>query len=378
MKWKRNAKNFVLLGILLLSLGIQLANQWDNSTRAGSKEYKLLKAMAEEIQPPQGYTGTPEPYKMLHHLDENGVFLSEKDSHQYEKVVDILYLLEDENTAGDAKDWQEQLLVQTERLTLQKEYMETGGTEWSHLSLKKAKQQLARNEWLQAHDLPIEEITESPKGIYFVYSLLRQAMSLGIVILMVALFFFDFLANEYERKTYLFMSVQPITKWQRYFRKSKVASMIAGGVYLVYLGLALFTASLFFGMGSIDYPILIEGKDMFSYVSIGLYSGATIILQLLFIVFLVQVIQLLSKVLKQSLEVLVLFLVITLLPNLLQEAVSSMKGIGQWLPLLYMNVDHYLTSSIGFTEGILIGISVLLLGNGLLVGLSRWVVKRTC
>ncbi|WP_170924776.1 ABC transporter permease subunit [Candidatus Enterococcus clewellii] len=376
VKWKRNPKNLLLLGILFVSLAVQLTNQWDRSTRIGAEDHEVLKAMADEIQPPQGYLGTPEPYKMLHHLDENGVFLSEKDEAQYKTVVAILYLLEDENTARNNRAWEEQLAVQTERLTLQKEYIEAGGTEWTLLSLKEVNQQLARNEWLRTKGLTIEEMTASPKGVYFIYSLLQQAMVFGGLILVVALFFFDYLSNEYERKTYLFMSVQPVSKWQRYFRKVKTAVWITGGTYILYLGIGFSVASLLFGTGSVHYPIIVETATTFYPISVGSYILAVASQQLLFMVFIIQILLLLSLVLKNALEVLATFLVLLFLPNILAYVIPAVSHIGQWLPFFYMDVTRYLTEGFGFSEAFLLGITVLVLGNITIFQVSKWTVRR--
>ncbi|MBL1226315.1 ABC transporter permease subunit [Enterococcus sp. BWR-S5] len=376
VKWKRNPKNILLLGILLLALGVQVAEQWDSSKQVNKSDHQYLKAVADEIQPPQGYVGTPEPYKMLHHLDEQGVFLSKKDQMQYEKVVNILYLLEDENTARLTGDWKERRNVQTERLLLQSEYMKAGGTEWSMLSLDEVTQQLGRNEWLKEHDLPIEDISSSPKGMYFLYSLLRHAMSSGLLLVVVALFFFDFMTSEYERRTYLFMSVQPISKQKRYFRKTGMAVLIIGAVYLLYLGLGFLSASLLFGTGSVSYPIIIEGTSAFYYISIGSYILAVIVLQLLFIAFIVQLLMLLSKAVKHSLEVLAVFLALFLVPNLLKSVLFNENSLVQWLPFFYMDVDAYLRESIGFTQAFFFGAAVLVIGNIILLRLGSKAVNR--
>lgn len=53
VKWKRNSKNGVLFVLCLLSIGIQLANQWDYNRKKEEKDYTELKALADEIQVPQ-------------------------------------------------------------------------------------------------------------------------------------------------------------------------------------------------------------------------------------------------------------------------------------------------------------------------------------
>ncbi|MGC6767154.1 ABC transporter permease subunit [Enterococcus sp. LJL51] len=375
VKWKRNPKNGLLLVLLVLVFSVQLAEHWDSSTRLGEGDYTELKAMGEEIQPPQNYTGSSEPYKMLHHLNEAGEPRSDKDKEQYQRVVSVLYLLEDENAARRNGQDELRLQLQSERLVLQIAYMEAGGTEWQLLSRKDAEKQLARNHWLMERGLTIEELTTSPKGAYFLYSFLQWWMSIGGAVLLVGFLFFDYLTSEYERSNYLLLAVQPTSRRKRYFNKMQTAAVILvvlvlGGVILSYT-----IASLLFGSGSINYPILIEYASGFGFIPLGEYLVKAIVLQLLYMLFLLQFLFLLSEIIRKSLEVLGVFLFLLLVPNILLPFIAD-AGAGRWIPFLYMDVHTYITETNGFFHSPLFSIIVLLLGNIVLWKLGVWVVKK--
>ncbi|OJG27426.1 hypothetical protein RU98_GL002515 [Enterococcus caccae] len=321
---------------MLLSVVVSLTNLYYKNLGEEQSVFEHLKAINDEIKPPQGYSGPREKYKLLMVLDENGKLASNKEQQLHKILVDIMYLLEEERTAQLEKNWFEKNKIQLERLTLQQNYLDLGGEPWrneSHIV-----EQIARNQWLLEQKIPTTNLEAGQQGFYVVYHLLSYWMNFFIVI-MIGLFFFDFLTREYEQKHYLFMAVQPINGKQFFQRKYVVAvSIFIGGLTTV-LVFSFIVASILHGTGSLMYPIIIYQGTTFKLIPLWNFLVKTISLQLLFILFSISFLLLLSKWLKKSLAVLGVFLVIMLVPSILESLIPKIQRISVVLPFFYMDTN---------------------------------------
>lgn len=363
-KWIKNPKNLLLLGIVVLSVFVSLANLYYDNQKEDDIVFKQLKALNDEIDPPQGYDGPKEKYKLLMLRNEDGEFYSENAEEMEKLLVEIVYLLDDENTAQQQKKWLEKTEIQTKRLKLQQEYLNKGGEAWHNESQIQVK--LARNQWLLEKQIPIKNMEIGQQGFYFVYYLLSQWMNYFIVI-MIGLFFFDILTSEYERKTYLFVAAQPMSKKVFLMRKYVMANLIFSGGLLIVLLLGFSVASLFHGTGSLLYPMIIGSGDAVNVIPLWEYLLKTLTLQLLFISFSIGVLLLLSEWLKNGLEVLGLFLMLLLLPNVLIKWASGLKLLSNWLPFFYMNSNEAVTRNIGAFSPAFLSQAIILLGWNLIL-----------
>lgn len=360
-KWIKNPKNIILIGLAILSIFVSLMNLYYKNLGENQAVFNHLKELNDEIDPPQGYTGPKENYKLLLLLDENGEFPSNKEQALQKILIDIIYLLEDEHTAQLEKKWIEKIKIQTERLTLQQKYLDLGGEPWCNET--NIAEQLARNRWLLDRKIPISNLEIGQQGFYFVYYLLNHWMNFFIVI-MIGLCFFDFLTSEYERKNYLFMAAQPINTKRFFQRKYVMAVSIFVGGLLVLLALGFIVASLIHGTGSLMYPIAVYQGTIFKLIPLWNFLIKTISLQVLFIMCAISFLLLLSKWVKNAVEVLGMFLIIMFGPVILEKLIPKIHVISFALPFFYMDTNTKIVEISGhFSTSYVIQVLVLISWN---------------
>lgn len=360
-KWIKNPKNIILIGLVVLSVFVSLTNLYYKNLGEDQKVFEQLKAINDEIDPPQGYSGPRENYKLSMLFNENGEVPSSKERALQKILIDIIYLLEDEYTAQLEQNWREKTKTQTERLTLQQKYLDLGGEPWRNEPA--IAEQLARNQWLLDRNLAITNLEIGQQGFYFVHYLLSHWMNFFIVIMM-GLFFFDFLTSEYERKTYLFMAVQPIENNRFFQRKYNVAVRIFVSGLAILLVLGFLAASIVHGTGSLMYPITIYQGTSFTLIPLWSFLVKTLSLQVLFILFAIRFLLLLSKWLKNGLEVLGLFLVSMFVPILLERLIPNLHVLSVSLPFFYMDTNSKLTEiSSSFSTSYFIQLFILISWN---------------
>ncbi|MBO0469727.1 ABC transporter permease subunit [Enterococcus sp. DIV0242_7C1] len=339
-KWSKQPKNILLLVCLIFSVFLSLGNLHYKNQTEDQAVFDHLKAINDEIDPPQGYAGPVENYKLLQLVDGSGTFIDKNGEQMKQILIDIVYLLEDENTAQINKDWMEKTSIQTERLKLQQKYLDLGGEEWKNET--NIKEKLERNNWLLTRGLSVIDLSIGQQGISFVYYLLNNWTNY-LLLIVIGLFFFDYLTAEYERRNYLFLAVQPVSKKAVYKRKFMLSALVAIGVFLGLLLLGFVVASFFYGMGSAGYPITIHTGKGFYFIPMWQYLVESLFLQILFILFVLQLLQLLAIGLKNSLEVLSLFLVVVLVPNILANVLSLPEQLTVLFPLFYMDSNLKVT-----------------------------------
>lgn len=363
-KWIKNPKNIVLLLCIFLSIFISLGTLYYENQAQNKVVYDHLKALNDEISPPQNYVGPKDKYKELQLLDDNGQFSSPNGKEMRKILLKIVSMLDDENIAHSHKRLLEKNKLQNERLHLQQKYLDLGGEKW--INETNIKEQLAISTWLLNRKIPMQNIEIGQKGFYFVYFLLSHWMNYFIII-MIGLFFFDFIPSEYERKNYLFLAVQPLKKSTIFLRKYMLTMIVLiGGMFgLLFVGFTV--ASIFHGTGSLAYPMLIKQGTSFHLIPLGEYFLKTVSLQILFMLFSSSLLLLLSKWLKSGLEVLGLYLAIMLIPNFLEKMIPSLNKVTAWLPFFYMNtnskileVNNHFSSSFYFQFLILVGWNLIL------------------
>lgn len=126
-KWIKNPKNIVLLLCIFLSIFISLGTLYYENQAQNKVVYDHLKALNDEISPPQNYVGPKDKYKELQLLDDNGQFSSPNGKEMRKILLKIVSMLDDENIAHSHKRWLEKNKLQNERLHLQKKYLDLGG-----------------------------------------------------------------------------------------------------------------------------------------------------------------------------------------------------------------------------------------------------------
>ena len=347
IKLIKNRKNFFIMIICFGSIFVSFMNIHYYQLNHKTESFDYLKAINNEIDPPQGtiYEEGKDRYKLLHHVDEEGHFYSEDDKTMYDLLVKIVYLLEDENTARHNQEWQKQLAIQTERLELHQKYLSLGGKGW--LNEKNISGKLARNEWLKKYQLPLITIEQNQQGIYFVYHLVDQWMSFWLL-LIIALLLFDFLPSEYEKRNVRFIFVEPISKRSFFLRKFIVSLASILGAIVLFLLIGFILGTIFYGTGSLNYPLMFTDVGSDSLITIGQYLLKTAILQCLFLSFAIGSLLFISQWLKRSLEVLGLFLFLFVIPNLVLPLFRFEKSFLYLLPMSYMNVQSLLLSATSF------------------------------
>ncbi|MEI5991616.1 hypothetical protein A5881_003153 [Enterococcus termitis] len=360
-KWIKNPKNIILIGLSILSVFVSLTNLYYKNLEEDQAVFNHLKALNDEIDPPQGYSGPKGNYKLSLLLDENGKLPSNKEQALQKILIDIIYLLEDEHTAQVEKKWLEKTKIQMERLTLQQKYLDLGGEPW--LNETNIAEQLARDQWLLERDIPIANVEIGQQGFYFVYYLLSHWMNF-IIVTMIGLCFFDFLTSEYERKNYLFMAIQPINTKRFFQRKYVIAVSIFVGGLIMLLALGFIVASLVHGTGSLMYPIAIYQGTAFRLIPLWNFLIKTISLQVLFIMCAISFLLLLSKWVKNAVEVLGVFLIIMFVPVILEKLIPKIHAISFALPFFYMDTNAKIVEiSSHFSTSYVIQVLVLISWN---------------
>lgn len=349
IKFIKNPKNLFLIILAFLSIFVSLANVHFDKINAQKEDYNYLKAVYNEIDPPQDYAGPSEPYKLLHHLDDSRKnFLSKKDKEMYEILFQIIYLLEDENTAKEQKDEEARLSIQQERLKLQLEYIEMGGERWENEP--NIKDKINYNEWLIKNHLTIVNLEHGQQGFYFIYYLLNHWMQFFLIGI-IGLFFFDFLSTEYEKKTYRLLFTQPISKGKFFLRKYATALLIIFSLLFIFLLISFILASLIYeGTGSLNYPISVYSAQGVKLIPLSQLFIQSLTLQVLFISFLTGSLLFISQVLKKSLETLGLVFLVFFLPNIVFLFIRKSMPYLNCLPVFFMNSITRITEMMSYSN----------------------------
>jgi ABC-2 type transport system permease protein len=175
-------------------------------------------------------------------------------------------LLENRLTSLDARDWKADLENQ---IGLDQSFLQglqngnlTGGEPRESVEAR-----LAMNEELLHRNIePVHE-TYATQGVNFLRSLLNIFLGLGGIILIVFLTG-DILAKELERGTIKLLFTQPMSRVS-ILNSKFIAATISSLLLLLIVGiLAFLTGSLFSGIGSANYPILIHEGTGFSFSTI--------------------------------------------------------------------------------------------------------------
>ncbi|WP_056977626.1 hypothetical protein [Lentilactobacillus senioris] len=129
--------------------------------------------------------------------------------------------------------------------------------------------------------------------------------------------------------------------------------LIALGAVILVLGLSFVVASLISGIGNFQYPwgSYQLKTHAFGYVFQGTALGKGLLLQILSVLFIVCSVNLIAKVLKQTLPTLFIAILSLVGMNMLIPIMAPLADIAHWLPMTYFSgadvVSHKLAVDLG-------------------------------
>lgn len=204
---------------------------------------------------------------------------------------------------------------------------------------------LALNEELLEQNIePVHE-TYATQGVNFLRSLLNIFLGLGGVILIVFLTG-DILAKELERGTIKLLFTQPVSRVS-ILNSKFVAATISSLLLLLVVGLLAFlTGSLFSGIGSSDYPILIQEGNAFSFSPIRNFLLQSGILFVLVVVMVMSLSLLISIITSNSTLSISLTIILIGIFSIGVTNYGYLSGLAHLIPFTYINTFDVINGSL--------------------------------
>lgn len=354
LKWSRNRKN---LGIVLFVFILCFFSLFE----VKKSEEKNKKDYFENIE--------------LNYQDLSGVIiqLSEQlDENPMDKEIEVklsLYSdamneLNEEHINLTENNWKKSLKNRVSYLRNIEQLINLGENIQLNDIPKNIPNDILHNEVLLKNNIEPFPITGSTRGVYFTKSLLDMFTTIFGILIIIFLFF-DFFASEFEKKSCLLLFVQPFKRSRFFETKIKVAMLTTISLSVLFLLLfTLFGSQLSLSLGSINYPIAVNGSNIQSFSSLKLYNyfGIQFLFWLLLIMLTLLLIYLLSLVLKNSIEVLMISISLMVVPYFFVDALFDKYSIFKLTPFYYFSISEKIIDSyteMNLVQFILIGIATI-------------------
>lgn len=204
---------------------------------------------------------------------------------------------------------------------------------------------LALNEELLRRNIePVHEIYAT-QGVNFLKSLLNIFLGLGGVILIIFLTG-DILAKELERGTIKLLFTQPMSRVSILNSKLIVATISSLLLLLMVGVLALLTGSLFTGIGSADYPILIQDGTGFTFSTIKNFLLQSGILFVMVVVMVMSLSLLMSIITSNSILSISLTIILVGIFSIGVTNYGYLSELAHLIPFTYINTFDVINGSL--------------------------------
>lgn len=192
--------------------------------------------------------------------------------------------------------------------------------------------------YLKKHPQPYQ--TDQPsKGIQFLFNL--NEIYVPIIFALMGVFILSQLATDSYRQRYDLTSLLPGSRLAGLGEKITANFLTLLGMFLLINLLAFILASLFYGLGSWDYPYLVYhwhgGKSYPAYIASWRLLAPALCLQLLLLLQLASLTELIAKIIRDKFPTLLIVLLLTVGLNLCVYVIVPVTKVAQWLPSTYLN-----------------------------------------
>lgn len=216
----------------------------------------------------------------------------------------------DWRSALNEEDWELPLQLENQFLNQLKFYTEIGGI--SPISLKQIEKELLFNHYLLDHHIKPEHDQYSLSFPIFFSQTIKLFTNIGAYILLL-LVIGDLVTSEYERNSIRLLLTQPINRHKLMFAKYSVAMILYFSMLIITIISTYILGKLFGKSGTFQYPVMIEYKGNFSFITINQYIGQSIILTTFMISVILALIIFYSIIFKNTILMTVALLVTTMI-----------------------------------------------------------------
>ncbi|MEH6989518.1 ABC transporter permease subunit [Cytobacillus firmus] len=252
-------------------------------------------------------------------------------------------LLEKQIVALKNGDWKEELKIQ---ILIDKSHLESlkNGEAIGGEPITVIESRIGLNEQLLSKGIkPINE-KFATQGIYFLKTILNILMGfLGIFIIIFIVG--DVLAVEFDKGTIKFLYTNPISKNTIINSKTIVALSISLFIILTVGFIAFLLGSVFWGIGSLNYPIPIYKQEVITYMDIFQFLMLSAVLFFFVLVFFVCFVIFLSIITNSSLLAISLTIIISAVLFLGVNNFGYFASISHLLPFSYINTFKIIDGS---------------------------------
>lgn len=361
LKWMKNKKNILLMGLLLLLISILMYQVKVNENQFQRDYLNNIELNYDTM------FSVMNTLSIQREESANDNILDKK----IKTYDSILSDLNDEYYSLSQGDWQKSLKYRKSYLSSLLELREMGEENTLYGIGKDLSEELRINNILIKRNITPIPKTGSIQGIYFIELILKSCLSaIGIVFVLICCF--DFFSQELEKNTMNLLLVQPFKKQQFFDAKSKVLMTIVLFLLLVSsLLYGLIGSILSRGIGRYDYPLATYVKTVDEIHVLNL--DRLMFIQLWFIIlivcFMVLIVYYLSLITKNSVLVFILSVSISVIPIYFFKFISKKSSWVSYLPFYYFDPSSNIIKE--FSNGTLIVFmikgSVSLIGSSLIL-----------
>ena len=176
-------------------------------------------------------------------------------------------------------------------------------------------------------------------------------MYLPYLFAIVALFLLSLLLTDSYRQKLATAKLLPLSNWQRATSENFAGFLLIAGSFSVANLLLFIFASVFSGTGNLAFPTIIQqfvkGKTVIKCVPTGDLILPIIILQIMYIFFIVALTRLLACIFRDKMPTLLVALLVVLGINLATMVADPLKRISAWLPMTYLNAVDVVNGKLG-------------------------------
>jgi len=315
---KRNKNKIVLILSFLLVIFSLIVNNWMNNSINTSK--------AEQVK------------FELESINEALLQLPPNDSKAERIKNDYLeqqVLLNEKVEAINSGDWKRELELQ---IMLDEAFIDDhqNGRLMGGDPLPVVKSRLAYNKELLRKNIEPAHDYYATQGYYFIKSIIRILSGMAGVILIVFLTG-DILTNEFEKGNIKLLFSQPLSRITVLNAKFIVATLSSLILFLFINVFSFGLGSVFNGIGSSDYPVLIKNNGMSSFTDLSRYLMDVSIFFIFIVIFIVSLSIFLSVLTTGTLISTSLTIIITGLFILGVTTYGYFPAIAHLLPFTYIN-----------------------------------------
>jgi ABC-2 type transport system permease protein len=242
------------------------------------------------------------------------------------------------------------------------------------------KSRIVMNEQLISKNIePVNEIS-STKGIYFLKNIMNVLMGFTGIVLFIFIVG-DILAVEFEKGTIKFLFTQGIPR-SIILNCKTIVAISCSITILILVGLFSFVSgSIFWGTGTIEYPIPIQIDGLTTFISVGQYLVQCSILFIFVLIFTITLAIFLSLITNSGILAISLTIILSSVFFLGVNKYGYFASFSHFIPFSYFNIDNIIDGSLSFSLNnnnisFLFGILVLTIASVFVYSISIILIRK--